>query len=141
MVYEMDSGFRRNDRKWSLSEPQEAFFCVRFGESRSSFKCGLIPTTLKSMTVKRIFFIIERGNISSQSSETTLFGLQLNDGTQTGDTLVNVPNKQFPSSSVTFSMLISEEVYKLVLGIERVIRWVTKSVLRPCLAQFRCLLW
>ena len=46
---------------------------------------------------------------------------------------MNVPDKQFPSSSVTLSMLISESVYKVVVGIERIIRWVTKAVLRPCL--------
>ena len=54
---------------------------------------------------------------------------------------MNAPGKQIPSSSVTFSMLISESVYKLVVGIERIIRWLSKAVFKPCLAQFRCLRW
>jgi hypothetical protein len=93
------------------------------------------------MTVKKIFFIIEASNINLKIPERTKFSFQLNDGTQTGDTLVNGPNNQLPTSSVTYSMLISETVYKVVVGIERIIRWVTKAVIRPCLAQFRCLLW
>ena len=54
---------------------------------------------------------------------------------------MNVPQKQRPTSSVTFAMLISETVYKLVVLVERILRWVTKSILRPCMLQFRCLLW
>ena len=71
----------------------------------------------------------------------TIFYLPLNNGTQTGGYPVNAPGKQIPSSSVTFSMLISESVYKLVVGIERIIRWLSKAVFKPCLAQFRCLRW
>lgn len=71
----------------------------------------------------------------------TLFYLQQTYASQTGDKLVNVPDRQYPSSSVSFSMLISETVYKGVVGIERIIRWLVKAVFKPCLAQFRCLLW
>ena len=51
------------------------------------------------------------------------------------------PKNQIPTSSVTISMLISESVYKLVVLIERVIRWFNKAILRPYLFLFRCLVW
>lgn len=54
---------------------------------------------------------------------------------------MNFPDKHRPTSSVTIAMLISEAVYKLVVLIERMIRWSVKFVLRPCLLQVRCLLW
>lgn len=54
---------------------------------------------------------------------------------------MNRPDRQVPSTSVTFSMLISEAVYKLVIVCERSIRWLDKFVLRPCMLQIRCLLW
>ena len=37
-------------------------------------------------------------------------------------------NNQIQGSSVTLSMLISEAVYKVVVGIERVIRMLRKQV-------------
>lgn len=49
---------------------------------------------------------------------------------------MNVPNKRFPSSSVTFSMLISETVYKVVVSIEGIIRWVTKPFSDPAWANY-----
>jgi len=52
---------------------------------------------------------------------------------------VRTPDNQIPTSSVTYSMLISESVYKVVVGIERIIRWFTKAVLRPCLFLYWCL--
>ena len=51
------------------------------------------------------------------------------------------PRNQLPSSSVTIAMLISESVYKLVVVIERPIRWFNKAILRPHLFLFRCLVW
>jgi hypothetical protein len=54
---------------------------------------------------------------------------------------VNIPDKGVPTSSVTYSMLISETVYKVIVVIERIIRWVTKAVLRPCLLLIWCLIW
>jgi hypothetical protein len=54
---------------------------------------------------------------------------------------VNNPENRQPTSSVTFSMLISETVYKMVVAVERIIRWLARVALRPCLLQFRCLLW
>ena len=51
------------------------------------------------------------------------------------------PKNQLSSSSVTISMLISESVYKLIVVIERIIRWFNKAVLRPYLFLFRCLVW
>jgi len=53
---------------------------------------------------------------------------------------VKTPDNRFPTSSVTISMLISETVYKMVVGIERIIRWFIKSVFRPYLFLFRCLI-
>jgi hypothetical protein len=38
-------------------------------------------------------------------------------------------------------MMISETVYKMVVIVERIIRWLSSVVLRPCLLQFRCLFW
>jgi len=54
---------------------------------------------------------------------------------------VNIPENRQPTSSVTFSMLISETVYKMVVGVERTIGWTSRVVLRPCLLQLRCLFW
>lgn len=54
---------------------------------------------------------------------------------------MRIPDKQYPTSSVTYSMLISEAVYRMVVGIERIIRWFAKTVLRPYLFLFRCLFW
>ena len=48
---------------------------------------------------------------------------------------------ELPSSSVTYSMLISESVYKLVVVIERLIRWFNKALLRPGLVYYRFLRW
>ena len=51
------------------------------------------------------------------------------------------PHKHGPSASLSLAMLISETVYKLVLLVERSLRWLAKFVLRPCLLQLRCLFW
>lgn len=53
---------------------------------------------------------------------------------------MNDPDDRFPSSSVTLSMLISESVYRLVVIIERSIRWFAKHVYRPYLLLFRVLI-
>ena len=53
---------------------------------------------------------------------------------------MNEPNNRIPSSSVTISMLTSESVYKLITAIERIFRWLNRSVIRPYLFLFRCLL-
>lgn len=50
-------------------------------------------------------------------------------------------DEELPSSSVTYSMLISESVYKLVVVVERLIRWFNKAVLRPCVVYYRFLRW
>jgi len=77
------------------------------------------------MTVERKFLIIESSK---------------NDGNLLGGALVKSPDDQYPTSSVTYAMLISESVYKLVVVIERIIRWVSKTVIRPCRYLFWCLL-
>lgn len=51
------------------------------------------------------------------------------------------PGNQFPSSSVTYSMLVSESVYKLVVVIERTLRWATRTVFRPALLLFWFVRW
>jgi len=38
-------------------------------------------------------------------------------------------------------MLISESVYKLVVCIERIYRWFSRAILRPCLILLHCLRW
>ena len=48
---------------------------------------------------------------------------------------------ELPSSSVTYSMLISESIYKLVVVAERLIRWINRHVLRPGLVYYRFLRW
>lgn len=40
------------------------------------------------------------------------------------------PDDRFPSSTVTYSMLISESVYRLVVLVERLIRWSERAT-RP----------
>jgi len=49
---------------------------------------------------------------------------QLNHGTLTGDITMTNPNDQYHSSSVTLSVMISEAVYKIVVGVERIIRLI-----------------
>jgi len=44
---------------------------------------------------------------------------------------VKLPEHQEPTSSVSYAMLISESVYKLVVVIERIIWWVGKTIIRP----------
>ena len=45
------------------------------------------------------------------------------------------------SSPLSLSLLTSESVYKLVLLVEYLLRWLGKNVARPCMLQLRCLLW
>jgi hypothetical protein len=54
---------------------------------------------------------------------------------------VSNPEDRGPHSPLTFSLLIAETVYRLVVIVERVIRWIAQTVLRPCRLQFRCLFW
>jgi hypothetical protein len=54
---------------------------------------------------------------------------------------VSNPEDRGPHSPLTFSLLIAETVYRLVVIVERVIRWIAQTVLRPCRQQFRCLFW
>ena len=54
---------------------------------------------------------------------------------------MNHPENQRPAGSLPLAMLISEAVYKLVVLVQRTLRWLAKFVLRPCLLQFRCLFW
>ena len=44
-------------------------------------------------------------------------------------------------SPLKLSLLVSEWVYLLVVIVERLIRWTTRYLIRPCILQFRCLLW
>jgi hypothetical protein len=93
------------------------------------------------MTENRIYSIIATSKLNPMIPAGAASGLESYDRNQTGGTAVNMPNNQQPTSSVTYSMLISESVYKLVVVIERIVRWVSKVILRPCLLQFRCLFW
>jgi hypothetical protein len=54
---------------------------------------------------------------------------------------VNQPEDQRPANSLPLAMLISEAVYRLVVLVERTLRWLVKFLLRPCLLQLRCLFW
>ena len=44
-------------------------------------------------------------------------------------------------SPLKLSLLVSEWVYRLVVIVERLIRWTIKYVVRPCILQYRCLMW
>ena len=60
---------------------------------------------------------------------------------QTGDLALIPPEKECPKPSVTYSLLISESVYQLVVAIERLIRWFCKAVLPGCKRFYWCLRW
>ncbi len=51
---------------------------------------------------------------------------QLNDKTQTGDIRMNNANEQIQDAPLTLSMMISEVVFKAVVGVERLIHWLRK---------------
>ena len=51
------------------------------------------------------------------------------------------PDDHKPSSSVTYSLMISESVYKLVLLVERFIWWLDRAVIRPGRIIYWCLRW
>lgn len=91
------------------------------------------------MTIEKSSFIIIYRSIDKAKG--LLLNRRVNVGPQPGDAPVDDPKNQLPSSSVTISMLISESVYKLVVVVERIIRWFNKAVLRPYLFLFRCLVW
>lgn len=92
------------------------------------------------MTQKKNFFIIVLQVLVGSIQERS-FDFQSNNVTRTGDADVRPPDKQIPSSSVTIAMLISETVYKIIVIIERIIRWFIRAILRPYLFLFRCLIW
>ena len=50
------------------------------------------------------------------------------------------PRERQPQAKVTYATMTSECVYKLITAIERLLRWFNKTVLRPYLFLFRCLL-
>jgi len=50
------------------------------------------------------------------------------------------PDEQ-PRSSLTLSMLISESVYKLVVVIERLLRWFDINVMQSLRVIYWCLRW
>ena len=51
------------------------------------------------------------------------------------------PDNEPSTSSVTYSMLISESVYRLVVAIERCLRWFAKHILPPVMLLVWCLRW
>lgn len=54
---------------------------------------------------------------------------------------MRAPEKEYQYSPVTCSMLISESVYKMVVAIERLVRWFSKTVLPGCILFYWCLRW
>ena len=54
---------------------------------------------------------------------------------------MKIPQEQPPKQSVTLSLLTSEVVYKLITAIERLIRWLNKTVIRPGRLLYWCLRW
>ena len=46
-----------------------------------------------------------------------------------------------PNTPLTTSMLISEGVYKLIVGVERLIRWINRNIVPPCRLLYWCLRW
>ena len=57
-----------------------------------------------------------------------LIGQYVNDGTRIGETLVRNDAGQYSTSTLTFAMLISETVYKMVVCVERLIEFVRKLI-------------
>ena len=57
-----------------------------------------------------------------------LMGQYISDGTRIGETLVRNDDGGYSTATLTFSMMISEGVYKLVVAIERSLEWVLKQV-------------
>ena len=45
------------------------------------------------------------------------------------------------AAPLTLSMLTSEGVYKLVVVVERTIRWINRAVIRPGVLLVWCLRW
>ena len=54
---------------------------------------------------------------------------------------MNLNEDRQQNAPLPLASLISEAVYKLVVGVERLIRWTARYILKPCLLQFRCLFW
>lgn len=57
-----------------------------------------------------------------------LIGQYVNDGTRIGETLVRRDDGGYSTSTLTFAMMISESVYKLVTGVERLINFARKLI-------------
>ena len=54
---------------------------------------------------------------------------------------MKIPDDPPPNSPLTLSMLTSEVVYKLIVCIERLIRWICRNVIPPCRVLYWCLRW
>jgi hypothetical protein len=93
------------------------------------------------MTHRRNLSIIARASSNNKDQRGAIRSPLLLTAVRIGDTAVSFPQKQRPTSSVTFSMLVSETVYKLVMLVERILRWMTKFIFHPCILQYRCLFW
>ena len=89
------------------------------------------------MTHKRNILDLDENELNPIAPIGILICKYVNDGTHIGETYSSHADNQYPSSTVTFAMLISESIYKLVVGIERIIQWFGKAILQPCLAQLR----
>ena len=46
-----------------------------------------------------------------------------------------------PKAPLTTSMLISEAVYKLIVCVELLIRWINRRLVPPCRLLYWCLRW
>ena len=57
-----------------------------------------------------------------------LIGQYVNDGTRIGETLVRNDDCQYSTSTLTFAMLISETVYKMVVCVERLMELARKLI-------------
>ena len=76
--------------------------------------------------VKKFYSYTLESIVCSKCSGKAIFNHQLNDETQTGDIKMNNTDNQYLGPSVTLSVMISEAVYRAVVGVERIIRLITR---------------
>ena len=82
------------------------------------------------MSKKRNILDLEDDELNPMCPFGNLIGQYVNDGTRIGETLVRNDDGQYSASTLTFAMLISENVYKMVVFVERLIEFARKLIPR-----------
>lgn len=80
------------------------------------------------MSKKRNILDLEDDELNPMCPFGTLMGQYINDGTRIGETLVRNDDGEYSASTLTFSMMISESVYKMVVCVERLINFTRKLI-------------